>query len=269
MKKIGSYHVLETLQQRSTNTLFVGEHETTQKLAVLRMSNTPDWNDQVSVKGRMLSSVKHPSVVEIYEQGTQRENSGTVAYFAAEFAKGKPLQELMEHQAEIPLRDKLELMVKVCEGVHVLNGAGHVCLCTPDDIIAKDGSIKIVDVHAMLPPNLQTSARVIQTRAKRIPFWSPELITGEKDRDRREDVFALGLMTYFFVAGEDPFKTAIPIDRAEKVLNESAPPLSAVLKDCPTALEAAVKKSLKKDRKLRQQTVREFGADLRLVSASL
>ena len=269
MKKIGSYAVLEKLGQTSTNTLYVGEHESTGKLAVLRMANTPEWNEQVTVKGGMLSSVKHSAVVEIYEQGTQRGDTGTVAYFAAEYAKGHPLQELMENHRQVTMKEKLELLVKMCEGIHVLNGAGHVCLCTPDDVMVRDGGVKIMDVHAKLPPNLQTSARVIQTKAKRIPFWTPELIKGENDRDRREDVFCMGLLTYLFVTGEDPFKSVIPIERAEKILAESAPAMTTVAKDCPAALEATVMKALKKDRKLRQQSVREFGAELRLVSAGL
>src|SRR3954469_19843489 len=162
MKQIGSYKLLEKISQTSTHTLYVGEHQDTQQLAVLRMANTPEWNEQVTVKAAMLSSVKHSSVVEIYERGTQRENAGSLAFFAAEYAKGTVLQELMEQHKLIPLKEKLELLIKVCEGVHVLNGAGHVCLCTPDDVMVRDGSVKIMDVHAKLPPNLQTSARVIQ-----------------------------------------------------------------------------------------------------------
>jgi len=267
MKNIGSYQIVEKLEQAATYTLYVGQDA--QRTAMIRLSNTPEWNEQVMAKGAALASVRHPAVVEIYEQGTQRENAGTLAYFAAEWVEGEVLAELMERHGEIPLKEKLELLIKLCEGVHALNGAGHVCLCTPDDVKVKDGAVKITDVHAKLPQFLHTSARVIQKGMKRIPFWSPEVISGTKDRDRREDVFALGLLTYVFVSGQDPYKAVNPIERAQKVLNEMAPPLCGVATDCPAALEATVKKSLKKDRELRQQTVREFGAELRLAAVNL
>jgi hypothetical protein len=131
MRKIGGFQILDKLDQTSTNTLFVGEHEQSHKLAVVRMANTPEWNEQVQVKGAMLSSVKHSAVVEVYEQGTQRgEATGALAFFAMEYARGKVLAELMERHREIPLKEKLDLLIKACEGIHALNGAGHVCLCT-------------------------------------------------------------------------------------------------------------------------------------------
>src|SRR4051812_26963619 len=94
MKKIGSYRIAEKLGQTSTNTLYIGEHESTHKVAVVRVANTPDWNEQVTVKGAMLNSVKHAGVAEVFEQGTQRETAGSLAYFAAEYAHGQSLQQM-------------------------------------------------------------------------------------------------------------------------------------------------------------------------------
>ncbi len=269
MKKVGPYTVLEKLEQSSTLTLYTGVNENSRRTALIRVANAPDYNEQVVAKAKALGSVQHPAVAAVYEQGTQRDGLTLLAYFAVEHPKGERLESIMERHAEIPLKTKLELLVKLCEGVHALNGAGNVCLCTPDDVIVDNGSLKIIDVHADLPPDQSTTVRVMQRGMKRIPFWSPELITGAKVRDRREDVFALGLLTYVFVAGDDPYFAKNPIDRAEKVMGEQAAPLSSVAKNCPPQLEAAVKKALRKDPAQRQQSVRELAAELRLIAVGL
>ncbi len=269
MKKIGHYKVLEKIEQSSTLTLYSGTNENSGRQVLIRVANAPDYNEQVAAKAKAMSSIQHPAVASVYEQGTQREGMTLLSFFAFEHPRGERLESIMERHAEIPLKTKLELIVKLCEGVHALNGAGNICLCTPDDVIVDNGTVKIIDVHADLPPDQSTTVRVIQRGIKRIPFWTPELITGAKVRDRREDVFALGLLTYVFVAGDDPFFAKNPMDRAEKVLGEQALPLSSVSKDCPAQLEATVKKALKKDPAQRQQSVREFSAELRLVAVGL
>lgn len=269
MKQAGKYRVVEKVEQTNTHNLYRAEDEQTGKIVMLYVASSAEFNEQVEAKAKALGSVKHPAVAAVYDQGLQREGGEQLAYFAYENAGGERLEALMERHPEIPLKEKLELIIKLCEAVHALNGAGNVCLCTPDDVLVKDGAVKIMDVHAKLPPNLATSARVIQKGVKRIPFWSPEVITGEKERDRREDVFALGLLTYVFVAGEDPFGSKNPIERAQKVMGEGAAPLTTVAKNCPPQLEAVVKKALKKKREDRQQSVRELQAELRLVAVGL
>ncbi len=101
------------------------------------------------------------------------------------------------------------------------------------------------------------------------PYMSPEQFTGQA-LDRRSDVYSLGIMAYQMLTSRLPFSAQTPWQWATEHMTaqpfplEQVPSASAV----PSAMRAAVMRSLSKEPSKRQSTAGEFFNELAAGAAS-
>lgn len=96
-------------------------------------------------------------------------------------------------------------------------------------------------------------------------FTAPETIT-HATYDPRTDVYLLGLLAYFMLAGRPPFSGSNQFQVASLQLQHAVPPLHAVVPGVPEGVEALIGSMLAKEPAQRLQTMGEVGRALMGVS---
>lgn len=186
-------------------------------------------------EARSAARLAHPNVVNVYDQGQDAET----AYLVMEYLPGITLRDLLvEHKVltTVQAMDILEAVLSGLAAAHK-NGIVHRDLKPENILLADDGRIKISDfglaraAHA----NTATGNALLGT----IAYLSPELVT-RGVADTRSDIYALGIMLYEMLAGEQPFKGEQAFQIAQQHANDTVPTPSSKNPRVPAELDELV-----------------------------
>ena len=236
--------------------------------------------------------MSHPNVASVYEAGATRDGR---PYFAMELVPGPPLIEFCD-QGRLPVRDRLELFIHICEGVQHAHQKGviHRDLKPSNILVAMhDGRPvpKIIDFGIAKATSMSPSDRVLRTEAGIIvgtpAYMSPEQAAmSSEDVDTRTDVYALGVVLHELLVGAHPFEGRLEnagLDEMRRIIREDDPPLpSSRALQLPAAVAEArstdasalqrqlrgdpdwiILKALSKERSRRYDTASAMAADIR------
>ncbi|MCK4539155.1 MAG: protein kinase, partial [Candidatus Krumholzibacteria bacterium] len=128
-------------------------------------------------------------------------------------------------------------------------------------MITESGRVKIMDFGLAKSPG-RTQLTREGTTLGTVAYMSPEQGRGEAV-DSRTDVWALGVIAYEMVTGQQPFKGDYEQSVIYSILNEDPEPLTALRTGVPLELERITQKAMAKDQKNRYQHADEFLVDMR------
>jgi len=159
-----------------------------------------------------LAILDHPNVARVYEAG---ETARGRPYFVMEYVAGEPITAYCDHR-RVPLRDRLELFVHVCEGVqHAHQRAIIHRDLKPSNVLVteQDGRPvpKIIDFGIAKATAQRLTAATLFTHAGQIvgtpAYMSPEQADEtSEDIDTRTDVYSLGVLLYELLVGALPLE---------------------------------------------------------------
>ena len=210
---------------------------------------------------RATASLQHRNIVTVYESGEQDGNP----YLVMECLDGEPVSRVINERRPMPIVDKLELFVQVCDGLQHAHDRKpqviHRDIKPANVILLRDGTAKIVDFGIARVVGIETSTLQAGQLLGSLSYLSPEQINSVPI-DARTDIFSAGVMLYELLTYALPFKGNEPAAVFVKILREDPPPLSTYLGEVPPELQACVSKALAKKTHDRYQTAEELGFDL-------
>ena len=210
---------------------------------------------------RATASLQHRNIVTVYESGEQDGNP----YLVMECLDGEPVSRVINERRPMPIVDKLELFVQVCDGLQHAHDRKpqviHRDIKPANVILLRDGTAKIVDFGIARVVGIETSTLQAGQLLGSLSYLSPEQINS-LPIDARTDIFSAGVMLYELLTYALPFKGNEPAAVFVKILREDPPPLSTYLGDVPPELQACVSRALAKKTHDRYQTAEELGFDL-------
>ncbi len=167
-------------------------------------------------EARSAARLAHPNVVNVYDQG---QDSDT-AYLVMEYLPGITLRDLLQEHRVLTTDQAFDIMEAVLSGLAAAhkNGIVHRDLKPENVLLADDGRIKIGDfgLARAATANTATGNALLGT----IAYLSPELVT-RGIADTRSDIYAVGIMLYEMLAGEQPFKGEQPFQIAHQHANDT------------------------------------------------
>jgi eukaryotic-like serine/threonine-protein kinase len=210
---------------------------------------------------RATASLQHRNIVTVYESGEQDGNP----YLVMECLDGEPVSRVIAERRSMPIVDKLELVVQVCDGLQHAHDRKpqviHRDIKPANVILLTDGTAKIVDFGIARVVGVETSTLQTGQLLGSLSYLSPEQINSAPI-DARTDIFSVGVMLYELLTYALPFQGDEAAAVFVKILREDPAPLASHLGDVPPELEACVNRALAKKKHDRYQTAEELGFDL-------
>ena len=194
-------------------------------------------------EARYLSKLQEPQTVRLYDYG---EADGQRLYMALEFVEGRNLREILRQEGKQPLVQAAEVLRQVLLGLREVHSLGVLHRdVKPGNVLVFErfGEVraKLLDfgIAKSLSPaheELTQSGFVVGTPR----YLAPEQITG-RELTPATDIYAVGLILYEMLIGEQPFKDAditqildlkADYKRLLSVVDDSRPPLRHFLNHC-------------------------------------
>ena len=144
-------------------------------------------------------------------------------------------------------------------------GIVHRDVSPQNILVGVDGSARLTDFGVARATSRSPPRGTGQLKGK-LAYMAPEQARGEKDVDRRADVFAAGVVLWETLAGRRLFKGDGEADTLHKVLKDPIPPLSAAVPAVTPELEAVLEGALDRDRSQRFATAAAFADALERVA---
>lgn len=199
------------------------------------LADDSQFKERFIQEARSAARLAHPNVVNVFDQGQDSD----MAYLVMEYLPGITLRDLLQEHKILTTEQTLDIMEAVLAGLAAAHKAGivHRDLKPENVLLADDGRIKISDfgLARAASANTATGAALLGT----IAYLSPELVT-RGVADTRSDIYALGIMMYEMLVGEQPFKGEQPMQIAYQHANDAVPAPSAKNPKVPVELDELV-----------------------------
>jgi serine/threonine-protein kinase len=218
----------------------------------------------VELKRRFFKEVKsagllsHPNIVTVFDAGDEQD----LGYIAMEVLAGTTLKDWCRKENLQPIKQVLELVVKVAQALDHAHSQGvvHRDIKPANIMFTKDGIAKITDFSiARITTSTKTRTDVIFGTPI---YMSPEQIAGEKV-DGRSDLFSLGVVLYELLTGERPFQGESVASLMFQITNKPHRPPAQIRTDLPPCCVAIIDRALCKAVGERYQRGLELAEDLR------
>ena len=232
-----------------------------------------EFRKRFFMEASLCAKLNHPHTVRIYDYGATDDG---IFYIAMEYLKGRTLHDMIHMDAPIdPLRAVL-IMRRVCGALAEAHDAGivHRDLKPANVFLTHHGDDpefpKVIDFGLVKElgkeSELSRTGHVLGSPM----YMAPEQVEG-KAVDGRTDVYAIGLMMYFMLAGKTAFPRGNPmavlmaqVQRIPPTFHEVDPNL-----EVPALLEWLVRTCIEKKMDDRFGSMHELLRALKVVEKTL
>lgn len=270
----GRYRILREIGRGASAIVFEAQQEMPRRRVAVKLLRPGPLNRpamrRFQFETELLGRLEHPFIARIYDAGTTDVGLGPQLFFAMELVDGQPLLQYARGH-DLSVRQRLELLTRICEGVHHAHTKGvvHRDLKPHNIYVDSKGEPRILDFGVARAADCD-AATMTRTAVGQLigtlQYMSPEQVAGRPDGiDSRSDIYALGVIGYQLLADRLPYDVAaMALPEAVRVIAErEAPRLGSIDRRLRGDVETIVAKAMEKDRHRRYQSAADLAADLR------
>jgi hypothetical protein len=274
---LGRYRLLTKLGAGGMGTVYLGEHTSIGKKFAIKVLGSEfvhrgDLVKRFLREAQAASMISQANVVEISDFGDTPDGS---VFFVMEFLDGEDLGQLLRREGRLPWPRVRHLIVQVCRALEAAHAAGIIHRdMKPDNCfrISRAGDsdfVKVLDFGIAKVETGDAGGKGL-TQTGMIfgtpEYMSPEQAQGEKI-DHRADIYAVGVIMYQLLCGQQPFTGASFMQVLTKHMFDipQAPSEVAPEANIPPEAERIVLKCMQKDRTYRFQSMSELIAAIERV----
>jgi serine/threonine protein kinase len=279
--RLREYDILETIGKGGMGSVYRAKHiyleeERAIKVIHSRHANNKAIVDRFIREGRILTKLKHPNLVQLFELGTLDED---VFFISMEFIQGESVLDRIHRLGRIRIPDALRIAKEVAKGLHSVHEKGIVHRdMSPDNILIvtdeqENETVKIIDFGIAKPLFECTHGYTLANDfTGKVEYCSPEqcgLLEEDEVIDRRADIYSLGVTLYEMLTGRLPFYACTPQGYILKHANESPKPVSThfLPGEFPEFLDKVITRMLMKKREERYSSMEGVIHDLNLIDS--
>jgi serine/threonine protein kinase len=176
-------------------------------------ANNPEYVDMFLHEGRIIASLNHPNIVQMYDMGI----SDGVPFLMMEYLRGYSLQAIQRHALatnySFTIANLIAIGRAVCGGLHHahdtqdLSGRDlhivHRDVSPHNIVLTEAAELKLIDFGVAQAQWAGHQTRVGVLKGK-IRYMAPEQVR-TRAVDRRTDVYAVGVVLFELATGRSPY----------------------------------------------------------------
>lgn len=247
----GRYEVRSRIARGGMATVYLATDQRLERRVAIKvmhghLSDDTTFKNRFVQEARSAARLAHPNVVSVFDQGQDSD----MAYLVMEYLPGITLRDLLKERGKLTAQQTVDIMHSVLSGLAAAHRAGilHRDLKPENVLLADDGRIKIGDFGLARAATANTASG--QALLGTIAYLSPELVT-RGTADTRSDIYAIGIMLYEMLTGEQPFTGEQPMQIAYQHANDNVPYPSAKVPSVPQSLDELVLWATERDPDMR------------------
>ena len=282
--KLGRYEIRSKIGEGGMGEVYLAQDMQLDRMVALKILSSDVARDQQRLyrflqEARAASKLKSANVAHIYEIG---EIDGH-HFIAMEHVEGQPLSQKIAGQPMEPSAI-VRLGIQIARALDEAHSKGitHRDIKPQNIIVTPDAEAKVLDfglaklsTSAANPAELSRESE-LATKVKTSPgvvmgtinYMSPEQAMG-RDVDLRTDIFSFGSVLYEMATARVPFGGASLTETIDRIAHAQPEAIARFNYNIPAELEVIIKKSLRKNRDERYQSVRDLLVDLRELEREL
>ncbi|WP_250445357.1 Stk1 family PASTA domain-containing Ser/Thr kinase [Actinotalea sp. C106] len=184
-------------------------------------------------EARAAARLTHPGLVGVFDQGVDGETS----YLTMEYVDGTNLRRHLGTQGALTVDEAFSIAESVLDALAAAHRAGlvHRDVKPENVLLASDGRVKVADfglARAVTEVTSTTTGTVLGT----VAYLAPELVA-HGNSDARTDVYAVGILLFEMLTGQQPFTGATPIQVAYQHVHSDIPASSDVVAWLPMEID--------------------------------
>jgi serine/threonine-protein kinase len=201
--------------------------------------------DRLRLEVQAARKVTHPNVIRIHDLG----EDGPLLFISMEYVEGETLHARVKRVGPLAIAEARAVLGEVSAGVAAAHAAGiiHRDLKPQNVLVAGGGArvCKVIDfglAKTSFGSGMTATGLIMGTPE----YMAPEQVRGRRS-DARTDVYALGAISYYVLAGRPPFLGDTPIAIGFAQVNDTPQPLRELRPEVPQKLEEVVLRALSKE----------------------
>lgn len=216
-KKIGRFEIVRELGRGAQSVVYLARDPHLQREVAIKTLHfsqpDPQKNRQLLAEARLVSQLRHPNIIPIFEAG---EEQGDV-YLVFEFVPGKNLGDYLKASARLTPVKAIAILHPVLDAIAHAHAAGiiHRDLKPNNILIDNDGMPRVMDFG--IAAHVESPSNDAEAFMGSPAYMAPEYIT-HRESSERTDVFSAGLVFYELLSGE----RAVQGDNVYEVMNRIA-----------------------------------------------
>jgi len=194
---------------------------------------------------KTIATLQHPHILGLIDSG---EVQGT-AYYVMPFVEGESLRDRLNREKQLPIPDAVRIASEVASALDYAHRHGVIHRdIKPENILLHDSQALVTDFGIALAVSTAGGTRMTETGLSlgTPGYMSPEQATGDRQLDRRSDVYSLGCLLYEMLVGEPPHTGPTVQAVIAAVVTKNPEPIATRRSTVPPNVADAVHQALAK-----------------------
>ncbi len=212
---------------------------------------------------QLTARLTHPNTITLFDYGRTQDG---LFYYAMELLEGASLHRIVELAGPQPVARVARILSMACGALSEAHGVGliHRDIKPANLMLCHQGGeydvLKLLDFGLVKELAVEGEAQLtgVSTLLGTPQYMAPESILQPDSADARTDIYALGAVAYYLLAGVDVFDGKSVIELCTQHLHEAPKPLTKRGVTVPAELDALVLACLEKKPDRRPQSAAEL-----------
>lgn len=256
---IGKYMATDVIGRGAYSIVYKGVNTDLSMPVAIKMlrhnlAMDPDFIAGFRNEAKTIASLKNDNIVRVYDI---EERFNTV-FIIEEMVEGESLANMLCRLKCIPPKLAISFLIQLCSGLQYAHQKGiiHRDINTTNILIQQNDRLKILDFGLACPIGTEDFGSF-----GTLAYMAPEQIESEP-MDQRTDIYAVGIVAFEMLAGQNPFPETDARKLTDLHLNSGIPDPADVVPNIPETLRQFILKACQRHPGQRYQSVAAALEDL-------